>query len=276
LYSKCGRDDEAVDFIRTQKCALDTTLLKLSNVGRVDHAIAYHISNLPTTTDPDELILFVKDTFLKVHQRRSQINTFEEMLNLAAGPLGFGCGLKPTASLKPRTSVEKLRERFLCLKHRAKVFFYTPEPNKDGICYRQDGPISLWHKTNILTTYTMREYLRGIEGNNGVVRFRSNVSFSEFLGDLSVSLPTPLTPVCYGGSFASKASNILKVKEPATKLLKHLSRGDNIIEGHYTERTWAGILSNRLPLEVQNQLISLSQATFPHMDMYGALFGCKS
>jgi len=277
LYSKCGQDNEAVDFIRTQKCASSATILKLPNVGRVDHAFAYHISQLPNSTHPEELILFVKDTFLKVHQRRSQISRFEEMLSLAAGPLSFGCGLKPTASRKPRSGVEILREQYLCLKHRVKGMFGTLEPFKDGLCQSQDGDISLWHKTSILTTFTMREYSRGNKGHNrSDAGFCSNLSFSEFLENLNVSIPTPLTPVCYGGSFASKAKNILKVKEPATKLLQLLSRGDNIIEGHYTERIWAGILSNRLPLEVQTKLLSLSRTTFPHTDMYGALFGCKS
>ena len=277
LYSKCGYDDKALHFLRNQKCASSTTLLKLPNVGRVDHAIAYHISQLPNSTDPQELILFVKDTFLQVHQRRSQINTFEDMLSLAAGPLGFGCGLKPNARPKPSSGVEKIWDQYHCIKHRAKGLFGIAEPNKDGLCHEQRDSLSVWHKTSILATYDMKEYRRGARGRDRAgATFNSKISFPNFLQSANLTLPTPLTPVCYGGSFASKASNLLKVKVPATKLLTHLSRGDNIIEGHYAERTWAGILSNRLPPDVQTKMLSLSSTTFPHVDMYGALFGCKT
>ena len=274
LYSKCGHEDLAQAFMQSQTCSTNATLLKLPNVGRVDHAIAYHISNLPPATDGNELILFVKDTFLKVHQRRSQTNSFQEMLTLAAGPLGFGCGLKPTASIKPRPTTDRFRDYLRCIKHLVKVFFGFPERNKNGLCSPHDANISLWHKTDILTTYTIKAYERNFGGRNDEADFRSDMSFANFLRSSNLSLPTPLSAVCYGGSFASKVSHILKIRESAFALLKHLSRGDNIIEGHFAERSWAAILTARLPVDIQKQLISMSKTTFPFMDMYGALFGC--
>jgi len=275
IYSKCGHDDIALAFISSQSCAMNVSLVRLPNVGGVDHAIAFHISNLPSTTDPREIILFVKDTFLEVHQRRSTIRSFEDIIRLAVAPLGFGCGLKPTLPPRPRFYSEKFKRTFLCVKHILKKLFSKSEADKDGLCYSHDEKISVWHKTNILMSFHMATYSRGRE-NDRDESFKSTLSFSRLLQDLNVSLPAPLTPVCYGGSFAAKVSHILRVKEPVTKLMKYLSRGDNIIEGHYAERMWAGLLSSRIPLEAQSKLLSLSKTTFPHMDMKGALFGCKS
>jgi len=56
-------------------------------------------------------------------------------------------------------------------------------------------------------------------------------------------LPRPLTSVCYGGNFAVKASQIYAKKDLLGKMASSLSRGDSIEEGHFAERSWAGILS---------------------------------
>jgi len=63
---------------------------------------------------------------------------------------------------------------------------------------------------------------------------------------LGIELPSPLTPVCYGGNFAVKATQIYAKKDLMSKMAESLSRGDNIEEGHFAERAWAGILSNPL------------------------------
>ena len=60
IYSKCGNE---VSNISTR-----TRVVKLRNVGRVDHAYAYHLANLPEETDPDEVQLFLKDTYPAFHQ----------------------------------------------------------------------------------------------------------------------------------------------------------------------------------------------------------------
>ena len=71
-----------------------------------------------------------------------------------------------------------------------------------------------------------------------------------------------------------KVAHILKVKTITNNLVQSLSRGDNIVEGHYCERSWAGLLSAILPEKTQCELLAISRETFPHSDMLGALYGC--
>ena len=52
-------------------------------------------------------------------------------------------------------------------------------------------------------------------------------------------------PVCYRGSFAVQKKQFLNHRKEAwEKMVSSLSRGDNIAEGHYSERLWASILSD--------------------------------
>lgn len=51
-------------------------------------------------------------------------------------------------------------------------------------------------------------------------------------------------PVCYGGVFAIKEEQILHQTETSWQNLENaLTREDNLVEGHFTERMWAAILS---------------------------------
>ena len=94
-----------------------------------------------------------------------------------------------------------------------------------------------------------------------------------WLRDMGISLPKPLTPVCYGGIFAVKRSQIAQVPRQIWRNMERsLSRGDNIEEGHFAERTWAGLLHPRLSLEVMDLLIGVSRDVFHvHEGMRGAL-----
>ena len=133
----------------------------------------------------------------------------------------------------------------------------------------------MWHLAEVLEKFTFKEYRRNsakyLKADN--VRFNPGISFNQWLAGVNVSLPR-VTPVCYGGNFAVKVTHILKVKNATKNLVQSLSRGNNIVEGHYCERSWAGLLSAILPENTQLELLAISQATFPHSDMVGALYGC--
>jgi len=54
--------------------------------------------------------------------------------------------------------------------------------------------------------------------------------------------------VCYGGNFAVRMDNIRAVNYSLWPLLvASLARNDSIEEGHYAERTWAGLLAQSTP-----------------------------
>ena len=81
-----------------------------------------------------------------------------------------------------------------------------------------------------------------------------------------------IVQVCYGGAFAAYVSNIKKRDMPIWKALeKTLSRGNNIAEGHYAERSWAYLLSTPLqPFQVE-ALRNHSDTIQRNIKMKGAL-----
>lgn len=67
-------------------------------------------------------------------------------------------------------------------------------------------------------------------------------NFGHWLDAMGINLPEP-SPVCYGGNFLAKASLVYSKQSQLKKMEESLTRGDSIEEGHFAERTWAGLLS---------------------------------
>ena len=92
-------------------------------------------------------------------------------------------------------------------------------------CELQPSDKSIYYDTTLLKTFWL-------ESHKGE-RIRSKYSdMSEFLDTLGIALPSPITPVCYGGNFVVKASQIYRKRDVWEKIAKSLMRGDNI-EGKY-------------------------------------------
>ena len=69
-------------------------------------------------------------------------------------------------------------------------------------------------------------------------------NLGEYADGMGVNLPAPFMPVCFGGNFAVSGGqfvNGVKVKV-AQRMERALTRGDNIEEGHFTERLWSTFL----------------------------------
>lgn len=78
--------------------------------------------------------------------------------------------------------------------------------------------------------------------------------------------PTPepgrLWPICYGGNFVARRANIKAVDQLVWQRASHaLMRADNLEEGHYMERSWAGLLTPRL--SDYDESLLLSHASHP-------------
>ena len=83
--------------------------------------------------------------------------------------------------------------------------------------------------------------------------------------------PSYIVPVCYGGKFASTVENIKKVNRSVWvwgAANKALTRGDNIAEGHYMERSWALLLSTPLELYQTEGIISHANDEDQHLPWY--------
>jgi len=112
-----------------------------------------------------------------------------------------------------------------------------------------------FHSTEILKTFGLFYYkVEDVEKSEFKSIYKN---FGNWLSDMNIELPSPLTQVCYGGIFAVKRSLIERVpKEMFKNIRSSLSRGDNIEEGHFAERTWAGILSHPPSQHQEEEIMS--------------------
>ena len=235
-------------------------LVPLPNVGGCDHTMAYWMSEvLPTLPgvrrDDDnaadensgnEVVLFLKDD-LRIRDDGMNVRDFRTLLDLASSDQGFGCVLEPSP----------------------------------------DYGFSYYHDIHVLQGFEMSGYTRASSRgaddrrnerfHNSRERDAPFKSPFETLGGwhkaLEIALPRPLVPVCYGGMYMVKRS---KIKEVPLEILRNmtisLSRGNNIEEGHFAERTWAGLFSDSLNIKDTERLLGLSRMIYPFHDSWtGAL-----
>ena len=241
VYSKCGNLDIPAHFLeRLEGIPEDRkTIVSLPNVGRVDHNVGHFIINHSTALAVDDVVLFLKDNYHIVHQHNQESVALPTMVRIAAGDLGFACGLIPRieASLQ-----------------------FSP-----------------WHETSELHNFRMEEYKSGATSYNqsDTQIFSRGENLGQWLEAVQIKLPTPLTPVCYGGNFAVRSAHLHAARDAAKRMELSLRRGDNIIEGHFAERTWAGLLMADIPNSLSNTLVSMhTNANYFSPDMPGMLVGC--
>lgn len=109
-------------------------------------------------------------------------------------------------------------------------------------CEAEPTDKSFYYDSNILKFFKIN-YHRSEEKIKSRYRFMGS-----WLYDMGIDMPK-FAPVCYGGNFATKASQIYSNREIWERIETSLARGDNIEEGHFAERTWAALLSHPLTSE---------------------------
>lgn len=97
---------------------------------------------------------------------------------------------------------------------------------------------SYYYHLDLLRNFSIKEH-RGVNVSS------SYANMSQYLDEVGIELPN-ISPVCFGGNFAAKATQIFPRKNLWSNISTSLERGNNIEEGHFMERAWAGILSNPL------------------------------
>jgi len=213
IISKCGRP--------LINAPPDASIELLPNVGRNDHSFAYYISHIldgklaETNSDPDNsIVMFLKDNN-NSYQKHMHWSSMDEMISLAASEHGFSCGLFG------------------------------------------DDVLSAYHVSDYLFQFSLNSHSRMTydREDTTIAPFKSDFeNLGHMLTVLHEKPRDGLLQVCYGGSFAASVTNIKKVPHVAWKgFEKVLSRGDNIEEGHFMERSWAALLST--PLESAEQSI---------------------
>jgi len=110
------------------------------------------------------------------------------------------------------------------------------------------------------------------------VDFAGNLTLKDWFDALQWPMPGPVMPICYAGTFATKPKNIIASRMVWSKMLNLLERGDNIIEGHFAERTYAAVLMPSLPLHLHEQIIQMSTGVRKcsyTSGFCGLLYGCS-
>ena len=206
-------------------------LVRLPNVGGCDHTVAFWMSEvlptLPRRGTPgvvdDEVVLFLKDTMSERDQTVQQ--DFNTLLDLALSDQAFGC-------------------------------LYV---------YNLDTPWKFYQYTDIVRMFSVKSYARVRQGivNEDHIPFESPyANVGEWQDAMNIEMPQPMVPACYGGTFTVKRSRIEQVPIQILKNITHsLSRGNNIAETHFAERTWAGLLMDKE--YIKNATIGLTGQTSP-------------
>lgn len=212
IISKCNTEVEGAP--------LGSTILKLPNVGGCDHSYIHYINKIYDSDNSSrEAVVFLKDHHDPNKLKKDEhFNSLLEILNNIYVK-NFCCGFEP----KPLESV--------------------------------------YHTKALLKNFKMENYTRtkgfrysDIDSTKSY-EFKSNFSnLRDYMKTMDYEFPKPsVTEVCYGGYFGTSRQAIHKKSSKFWHdLEKSLSRGNNIEEGHFMERSWAGILAD--PVSTQQSL----------------------
>jgi hypothetical protein len=192
-------------------------IIPLPNVGRCDHSYAYWLNHFFTEMDEkdasDQIVVFMKDADYMLPYWGDR--NFGDMLSLAvSNDLG-------------------------CMKM-SKI-----------------ASVLHWYEMVRLMRWYGHGYVRGGErGGDEIVAPFNSVEFDnvgEWVDKLQLGPifnTKSIVSICHGGFFAATHARIAKQPKRVWEAMeKSLSRGDNIVEGHFAERIWGCLLSKPISNE---------------------------
>jgi len=164
------------------------TIIKLENLGRIDHTIAYHILN--HWNNLDDTIVSLPGSVLMCRVKGAYLSAIKKNLKRIGNYSGY---------YSPRFSKVSQEFNYSIDNYRA-----------EGLCNRNDNP------------FIKSEYPDFKTWKKAIIDER------------------PMHYVSMRGMFVVNKENILHIpKQIYENLLKSLSVGDNIENGHFAERIWA-------------------------------------
>ena len=294
VYSKCGKADVGAP--------PGAVVVRLPNVGRCDHTYAHHLAELVVRERDDavvrdaDVLLFLKDSFLsgsspEFKRLRMGICSMVRIAWLR----GFGCGRRAMPSQSaligsggPRGlgAEQQLAESDACSTTGLRSDYHQSsilaQFELSGYAKTHDQRRGARQRVGFTATHRpLRAWIASV-GAELAARFSSNASLAGApLETLRRVLARPLQPVCFGGSFAAATRSIRSLPATLWSVLRAaLSRGDNIEESHFMERSWAALLAE-VPAdgEVLDNLYRAAGAIVQLEDgrywMRGSLDGCS-
>ena len=213
IYSKCDREPADHGAPR---------VVPLPNLGREGHTYAHHLSQLHAV-DPGApaITILLKDSAASDGVSPSRLCHMAH----AVRKTGFACARGPFAYHESRTL--------------ARFSWDFAPPRAPGAPFYQ-ARFSAAHN-NTSSVLADVPFL-----NPSLRTFREWIQSVPTL-ERSAPLTGHLVPVCYGGMLAASRHRLLRVPaETWSALRAALARGDNIVENHFAERTWAMLLMDPL------------------------------
>jgi len=223
IFSKCGQ--------KVSGAPEDAQIIELPNVGRCDHTYAhwlnhYFRTDLTAMHTTDRIVVFMKDT--NYQMLNGEKESFRDMLSLAVLN-GMGCLRIRVVMLSSLIfQYDTLRE-----------FVFLRESYQ-----RMSGP---------------NENLADVPFHNE--QFLNLGDWIDKMQITSVQSNRNLVSECFGGFFAVTSKQIAKQPQSTWKALEDsLSRGDNIVEGHYAERLWGCLFSKPVSDETADVILGMNHS----------------
>eukprot|EP00934_Nitzschia_sp_Nitz4_P003278 Nitzschia sp. Nitz4//scaffold532_size3572//335//1557//NITZ4_009263-RA/size3572-snap-gene-0.2-mRNA-1//1//CDS//3329554116//3268//frame0 len=220
IVSKCGQEVVAG--------AIPGSRVMRSFVRKLD---AQCVKKVPFVLK-DELnsvVLFMKDNSYRMNS--TEYRSLKDVLDIIRGS-GFACIEAPSRARSWQTSIY---HNFYSMITYYRTQYYGTDPgafkaNIKGI--QQKSPFL------VANLSTFNEWVDTMGIFEPIMR--SSIMYSH-----SLNASYPLMPVCYGGIFGTSLFQILQNDVTIYNDVVHsLSRADNILEGHFAERSWAALLSH--------------------------------
>ena len=115
---------------------------------------------------------------------------------------------------------------------------------------------------------------------NRSISFNTNITFGDWIQ--SMKLPQHIQarrywPICYRGAFITSRADINRIPLSVwERIERSMRRGNNIVEGHYMERTWAALLTQPLDKNEERAMLCAIQSSKFNPDKFGSVYGCRT
>lgn len=268
-------------------------VVELPNVGRCDHSYAYWIDRYMAAFDdpadnnsqdfqrpkapislagnssiggnssggnstiktawlyhPQDIVMFVKDNDNSYRQKWENKIPWSSLRD-RTWETGFACASK--VYINGTVALDVAAKRVMGL-FRSRGFYQRGGGNKDA-SVDEDGAPSFKSDYPTLQAWVDSMPIRGLRLGNNAPPIPNPKSSLKSDGKSLID-DDLFMPICYGGHFLATLERV--EASPVTDwsaLVRGLSRGDNIEEGHYMERMWAALLSPPIPQADQAALL---------------------
>lgn len=196
----------------------DFHVIQENNVGRNDGSYLLWITTRLEEIDPHSIVLFMKDT----QSKRESSRSISDMLDTVA-TREFACG--------------------------------------NAAVDQDPFSASVYHDSETLGKFSMSRY-DSINKHYGEdeqfkSRFKNLAEWRKVVG--YESQHKLLEPVCYGGVFAVSSKKLFEVGDGILNvMLGTLTRGNNVEEEHFMERTWASMLTKPMNKQDEEKILNFA------------------